>query len=99
MTRNPIPTLTRRTQAAILSAVMAKVRCKDCRHFLQAPYEARVDGCYLEKNMASKQDAAYLDEQQTPGDHRELNRRGDCPDFEARRRKLGFFDWLMSESA
>jgi hypothetical protein len=61
-----------------------KVDCRRCKHFRAAPYEARLPGCYLPKNMASKQSARYLDEQQLPGDHEAINRNGDCPDYEPR---------------
>ncbi len=63
---------------------MKRVDCQHCTHFRAAPYEARKDGCYLQKNMPSKQKDMYLDEQQIAGDHRAINIRGDCPDFEAR---------------
>ena len=64
-----------------------RVECRNCVHFRSAPYEARLAGCYLPKNMVSKQKAAYLDEQQQPGDHEKINRNGDCPDFQLRGRK------------
>ena len=47
-----------------------KAVCQICRHFRSAPYEARFEGCYLEKNMVSKQKQLCLDEQQLPGDQR-----------------------------
>lgn len=55
--------------------------CARCRHFRRAPWQARRTGCWLPANMVSKQDAAYLDQQQTPGDHEKINLRGDCSDF------------------
>lgn len=78
---------------------MSKVHCKNCRHFRSAPYEAKKEGCYLPTNMPQKQTDAFLDEQQIPGDHREINRRGDCADFAGRGKSKRFFDWLFSESA
>ena len=72
-----------------------KVHCKRCVHFRAAPYEARVDGCYLPKNMPSKQKLAYLDEQQLAGDHRAINRDGDCPDFQARVQQASLWRRLL----
>ncbi len=72
------------------------VDCRRCAHFRSAPYEARIAGCYLPKNMASKQSARFLDEQQIPGDHEKINLRGDCPDFEARPVRGSFWRRLFS---
>lgn len=76
-----------------------RVECRNCVHFRSAPYEARKAGCYFEKNMVSKQKAAFLDEQQLPGDHELINRNGDCPDFEARARKPSWWQRLWAISA
>jgi hypothetical protein len=65
--------------------------CRRCRHFRRAPYEAKFEGCYLEKNMVSKQKQACLDEQQLPGNHEKINLRGDCPDFVARAPRLSLW--------
>ncbi len=65
---------------------MAKVECKACIHFRRAPYEARWEGCWHPDNMKVKQKERFLQEQQLPGDHLAINRRGDCPQFEARPR-------------
>ena len=75
----------------------AKVDCRDCRHFRNAPYEARLEGCYLPKNMISKQKQAFLDEQQLPGNHEKINLHGDCPAFPSRERKpsLGKRLWAI----
>jgi hypothetical protein len=73
-----------------------KVHCERCRHFRAAPYEARLPGCYLPDNMASKQSARYLDEQQLPGDHEVINRKGDCKDFEARPAKAPLWKRLFA---
>jgi hypothetical protein len=76
-----------------------RVDCRDCRHFRSAPFEARLAGCYLAKNMPSKQKQACLDEQQIPGDHERINFRGDCPDFVARPRKPSMWQRLWSVGA
>ena len=76
-----------------------KVDCRNCAHFRSAPYEARIEGCYLEKNMVSKQKQTCLDEQQLPGDHRKLNLRGDCPDYAARAGRLPLWRRLWALGA
>ena len=76
-----------------------KVDCRTCVHFRSAPYEARLEGCYLEKNMVSKQKQLCLDEQQLPGDHRKINLLGDCPDHRARPRKPSLWHRLWSIGA
>lgn len=76
-----------------------KVDCGNCVHFRAAPYEARLEGCYLPGNMPSKQTARYLDEQQQPGDHEKINRDGDCPDFHARRSKPSLWRRILSLGA
>ena len=77
----------------------ANVDCRTCVHFRSAPYETRFEGCYLEKNMLSKQKLSCLDEQQLPGDHHKINRLGDCPDHRARARKPSFWRRLWSLGA
>ena len=62
---------------------MNPVDCKDCRHLRTAPYQARKTGCWHPDYMVVKQKEAFLDEQQTPGNHLRLNKDGDCPKFEA----------------
>ena len=76
-----------------------KVECRDCVHFRSSPYEARVAGCYLEKNMPSRQKMACLDEQQLPGNHEKINLRGDCPDYQARPRKASLWQRLWAIGA
>ncbi len=76
-----------------------KVDCRACKHFRSRPYEARVAGCYLEKNMPSKQKQAFLDEQQIPGDHEKINFHGDCPDYAARTQKPSFWKRLLAIGA
>jgi hypothetical protein len=77
------------------SAKRPAVRCADCRHFRAAPYETRFTGCYHEKHVESKQKDRFLDEQQLPGDHLQINRRGDCPEHEPRPRATGLWRWLF----
>jgi hypothetical protein len=62
----------------------AMKKCVDCRHFRAAPYEAKRDGCFHPEHMKGKQKDAFLDEQQMPGDHEQINARGDCAQYEAR---------------
>ena len=75
------------------------VDCRNCVHFKRAPYETKFEGCYLEKNMVSKQKQACLDEQQLPGDHRQINRLGNCPDHAARPARPSFWKSLWSLGA
>ncbi len=70
--------------------------CRRCRHFRSAPYEARLEGCYFPDNMVSKQSAGYLDEQQQPGRHDKINRKGDCKDFVARDEAIPFWRRLFA---
>ena len=63
---------------------MIQVYCKDCRWFRQAPYEANKTGCWHPDNMKVTQKEAFLDQQQQPGDHRKINLRHDCAEYEAR---------------
>lgn len=76
-----------------------RVDCHDCRHFRSRPYEAKFEGCYLEKNMPSKQKMACLDEQQLPGNHAKINFHGDCPDFAARAKKPSLWQRLWALGA
>lgn len=80
-------------------ATPGTVDCEQCRHFKRAPYQARLTGCYLPANMVSKQDAAYLDQQQTPGNHEKINLRGDCPDFATLPAKPSLWRRLLSIGA
>lgn len=61
---------------------MIRVDCKDCIHFRTAPYQAPITGCWHPDNMKATQKEAFLDQQQQPGDHRRINLRGDCAQFE-----------------
>ena len=63
---------------------MTKVACKDCRHFREAPYQAPRTGCWHPDHVVARQKEAFLDEQQLPGDHRKINLRGDCGQWERR---------------
>ncbi len=62
---------------------MTSVLCKDCSHFREAPYEANITGCWHPDNLQITQKEAFLDQQQQPGNHRKINLRGDCEQFEA----------------
>jgi len=77
----------------------SSVDCRTCVHFRSAPYETKFEGCYLEKNMVSKQKQACLDEQQLPGNHLQINRMGDCPDHAARPARLSFWKRLWALGA
>jgi len=77
----------------------ARADCHRCVHFRAAPYQAKFEGCYLEKNMVSKQKQACLDEQQLPGDHVKINLRGDCPDFQQRAQKPSLWQRLWALGA
>ena len=78
---------------------MTKISCKDCRHFKTAPYEAPHTGCWHPDNLVVKQKEAYLDQQQTPGDHRTINLRGNCAQYEAKPRRPSFLERLRSMGA
>ena len=88
-TRHPMSGKTNRGQ----------VDCGKCVHFREAPYQARLTGCYFPDNMESKQDAAYLDQQQTPGSHEKINILGDCKDFEMREAQPSWWQRLWSVGA
>lgn len=70
--------------------------CARCRHFRSAPRQARREGCYHPDNMPQRQKDRSLDEQQIPGDHRVINRDGDCAQFEPLPPRPSFWDWLFS---
>lgn len=78
---------------------MLKVDCKDCRHFREAPYAAPVTGCWHPDNMKVTQKDAFLDEQQRPGDHKKINLRGDCQQFELRERRPTLLQRLFRRGA
>jgi hypothetical protein len=78
---------------------MARISCTNCIHFRTAPYDAPRTGCWHKDNLVVKQKDAYLDEQQVPGDHRRINLRGDCAQFEARVPKLSLLKRLFSRGA
>ena len=40
---------------------MIKVNCKDCRWFRQAPYEAKLTGCWHADHMKVTQKENFLD--------------------------------------
>jgi len=76
---------------------MTQADCKACRHFRTAPYQARIDGCFHPDHMKVTQKDAYLSEQETPGNHRGINRRGDCEQFEARSPKRSLLSRIFSD--
>lgn len=78
---------------------MSKVECKRCRWFRQAPYEANRTGCWHPDNLVTTQKAAYLDEQQIPGDNRKLNLRGNCAQFESKPVKPSLLRRILSLGA
>ena len=75
---------------------MTQVHCRDCRHFKQAPYDARKTGCYHPENMPQKHKEAFLDEQQIPGDSYTINLRGDCAQFEVQPAGLPWWRRLLA---
>lgn len=72
-----------------------RVHCQNCAHFRRAPYQARLEGCYLPDNMKVKQKESYLDEQQLPGNHKRINRDGDCADYEAKPASVSLWRRLL----
>jgi hypothetical protein len=62
---------------------MTKILCKNCCHLKTAPYEAPRTGCWHPDHMQTTQKDAWLDEQQVPGNHQQINLRKDCVSFEA----------------
>ncbi len=75
---------------------MIKVSCKDCLHYREAPYGAPRTGCWHPDNMLVRQKDAYLDEQQQPGDNRQINLRGDCQQFESKKKGPSFLERILS---
>ncbi len=73
---------------------MIKVKCSDCRHFLEAPYQALRTGCWHPDNLQVTQKEAFLDQQQIPGNHRKINLRGNCEQFESQPKKLSLMQRL-----
>ena len=78
---------------------MIKVSCSDCTHFREAPYQAPLTGCWHPDNMKVTQKEAFLDQQQQPGNHRKINLRGDCQQFEARPVRLSLFQRIFRRGA
>ena len=74
---------------------MTKVSCTDCKHYREAPYDAPITGCWHPDNMTVSQKEAFLDQQQQPGNHRKINLRGNCEQFEAKAAKPSFLQRLM----
>ncbi|MFT5475735.1 MAG: hypothetical protein ACI8Y8_001068 [Planctomycetota bacterium] len=78
---------------------MTKISCSNCVHYRTAPYEAPATGCWHNDNLAVKQKPAYLDQQQSPGDQRVINLRGDCQQHEARPKRRSLLDRLRALGA
>ena len=76
---------------------MTQADCNACRHFRSAPYEARIDGCFHPDNMKVSQTAGYLKEEETPGNHRVINRRGDCAQFDAKAQKRSLLSRILRD--
>ena len=74
---------------------MTKVRCEDCRHFKAAPYEAPASGCFHADHMKVTQKEAFLDQQQQPGNHEQINLRGNCAQYEASRKRQPLWKRLL----
>ena len=79
--------------------MMSKHDCKNCKHFQQAPWEAPRTGCWHPDNMSMSLSAAFNDEQQQPGNHRKINLRGDCEQFEAKAKKASFLERFLNWGA
>lgn len=78
---------------------MKKISCEACRHFKKAPYEAPRTGCWHPDHLVVRQKEAFLDQQQTPGDHRTINLRGNCETFEAKPKRPSFWERIRSLGA
>lgn len=78
---------------------MIKVDCKNCLHFKAAPYEAKETGCWHPDNMKVTQKEAFLQQQETPGNHAKINLRGDCGQYDAKPAKLTFLQRLKRMGA
>ncbi len=78
---------------------MIKVYCKDCCWFKKAPYEVNLTGCWHSDNMKITQKEAFLDQQNQPGNHRKINLRGDCQQYEAAPARLSLLQRLLRRGA
>ncbi|MCC7012098.1 MAG: hypothetical protein IT454_06035 [Planctomycetes bacterium] len=66
------------------------VDCKDCIHFRRLAGDTvwkRRTGCYHPENMEQKLTERVHLAQEIPGNHEQLNLRGDCAVFSARPRR------------
>jgi len=75
------------------------VECQHCVHFRKLPGDTvwkRRTGCYHPQNMEQTQSDFALKAQEIPGDHEKLNLRGDCPLYEARRRRGSLLSRLLA---
>jgi hypothetical protein len=78
------------------AAAPAKVSCSQCKWLRVAPWQAKKSGCYHPDHMPGKQKERSLDEQQVPGDHAAINRRGDCPKYEAKPERASLWQRLWN---
>jgi hypothetical protein len=78
------------------TAGTAKVSCEQCLWLRVAPWQTKQTGCYHPENMPGKQKERTLDEQQIPGDARVINRRGDCPRYEAKPKPPSLWERLWN---
>ena len=76
---------------------MSQANCDACDHFKSAPYEARIDGCFHPDHMKVSQKDRFLNEQETPGAHRAINRRGDCEQFEPKEQERSFLSRILKD--
>jgi len=79
------------------SGNMQRVECKTCVHFRTAPDEAPHTGCWHLDHMQQKQTDAYLKQQELPGDHKRINLRGDCAQYELKPKKRSLWQRLMAK--
>ena len=73
--------------------------CKDCIHFqihVGDTVWKRRTGCYHPQLVEQKQTDHFLQAQVVPGNHEQLNLRGDCPKFEARPRTGSVLSRLLA---
>jgi hypothetical protein len=73
-----------------------KVECANCAHFREAPEEAPYTGCWHPDHMRQRQTDRFLKQQELPGDHRKINLRGDCPQYEPRPKKPSFWQRMLA---
>jgi hypothetical protein len=75
---------------------MTKTLCKNCRHLKTAPYQAAHTGCWHPDLMQTTQKDAWLDQQQVPGNHHQINLNGDCAEFHTLAKKATFWQRFVA---